>query len=67
MKEIKRFLEGEEIPDNARYLYSTTELDKENRRTERSIRSGPFGLWFTEYEKNITPRKVVHYYEVNCD
>lgn len=63
-KEIKRFLDGETIPDNAIYLYSDTELDKANSRIERWMSDGPLGLWHTLHEKRITPRRAVHFYEV---
>lgn len=63
-KEIKRFLDGETIPDSAIYLYSDTELDKANSRIERWVTDGPLGLWHTMHEKRITPRRAVHFYEV---
>lgn len=64
MKQVKRFLEGEEIPEDAKYLYSSAELDKSNSRKERWVEDGPFGLWNTHHERTITPKRVVHYYEV---
>lgn len=71
MKRIIKVRSGEVVPDNAKYLHSSEELDRSKSYTYESINSNdpwnytPLGFLFgTIRIRTVTPRVTIHHYEI---